>query len=137
MTKYELIEFMKWREPAYEIDDIKNIVDTYWESQQVRIRGTAENILFSVASFANIEPDEIRTRTRKRNIIELRQISMYLIRKKTNLSLNQIGYFFHTKDTKGFDHATCLHAFRTVENLNATDKVFNEKFEAIKKMIEE
>jgi chromosomal replication initiator protein len=56
-------------------------------------------------------------KTRIRPIVEDRQIVMYFLRKKTNLSFQEIGNF-----CGGFDHATVLYAVRAIENLRDTNK---------------
>ena len=58
--------------------------------------------------------------SRKRQIVQARQISMYLSRNLlTNCSLATIG-----AETGGKDHATVLHACNTVSDLMATDRSF-------------
>jgi chromosomal replication initiator protein len=62
---------------------------------------------------------DIFSQSRKRDIVQARQISMFFIKKHTDLSLAQIGTSCGNKD-----HATVLHACRTIENMKATDKAF-------------
>ncbi|MDR1878519.1 MAG: chromosomal replication initiator protein DnaA [Bacteroidales bacterium] len=64
--------------------------------------------------------------SRKRDVVLIRQISMYFSKKYTKFSLAQIGLQCGNKD-----HATVLHACRTVENLIKTNPDFREKMEEI------
>ena len=68
--------------------------------------------------------------SRKRDIVLVRQVAMYFSKKHTDLSLAQIGAACGDKD-----HATVLHACRTVENLMATDRHFKEKMNIIDKVL--
>lgn len=54
--------------------------------------------------------------TRKRDIVERRQVAIYILRNHTELSLSKIGGIFKK------DHATALHAIRTIKNLIEVDK---------------
>ncbi len=71
---------------------------------------TVERITKKVGGFFQVEPGHLRSRKRYRSIVVPRQISMYLARLMTNLSLDQIGDYFG-----GRDHTTVLHACRKVE----------------------
>ena len=61
------------------------------------------------------------TSTRKRNVVQARQLSMYFAKKYTKASLNIIG-----EQCGGKDHATVIHSLKTVANLLETDKQFRE-----------
>ncbi|MBQ2522059.1 MAG: chromosomal replication initiator protein DnaA [Bacteroidales bacterium] len=74
----------------------------------------------SVCEYFNITREELLSASRKRQIVQARQISMYLSRNLlTNCSLATIG-----AETGGKDHATVLHACNTVSDLMATDRSF-------------
>lgn len=83
-----------------------------------------------------VESSQLILPTRKRSLVEPRQISMYLIRKHTLLSLQEIGMFYLTsrqgkKDSYGKDHTTIIHAIKSVENFLDYDKRFAEKYNRI------
>jgi chromosomal replication initiator protein len=63
--------------------------------------------------------DSLHLKTRKREIVQARQIAMYFSKTFTKSSLAAIG-----SQIGGKDHATVLHACRTVANLKDTDKNF-------------
>ena len=60
----------------------------------------------------------VKIKTRKRQVVQARQIAMYFAKNMTKSSLSSIGAHC------GKDHATVLHACRTVNNLIETDKKF-------------
>ena len=59
------------------------------------------------------------TKTRKREVVTSRQTAMYVLKNFTKLSLANIGKCIADKD-----HATVLHACKTINNLKDSDKNF-------------
>ena len=82
--------------------------------------------------FSNYQPEFITIETRKRDIVELRQIFQWLCRNKTTLSLNQIGQL-----CGGRDHSTIINSCRVVDNLMLYDKRFGKNLETVKNKFEE
>lgn len=81
-----------------------------------------DNVQNKVCEYFNISKDEIHSKSRKRNIVQARQIAMFLSRNLiSNCSLATIG-----SEIGGKDHATVMHACMTVADLMATDKVFRK-----------
>ncbi len=70
-----------------------------------------------------LDIDDCRILTRKREIVECRQLCMFFSKKLTKQSLRTIGWYFGRKD-----HATVLHAVKTIDNLIETDRDFYNKF---------
>ena len=69
--------------------------------------------------------------SRKRQIVQARQISMFLSRNlMPNCSLSTIG-----EETGGIDHATVLHACATGTDLMATDKTFKKYVNDLEEML--
>ena len=68
-------------------------------------------IISEVCRFYGIEEQVLRGTQKNKNTAEARQLSMYLIRKMTNLSLPDIGREF------GRDHSTVIHSIRKIELL--------------------
>ena len=76
----------------------------------------------TVCEYFNITRDDLLSKSRKRQIVQARQIAMYLSRQMiSNCSLATIG-----AEIGGKDHATVLHACNTVTDLMSTDKVFRK-----------
>jgi len=72
----------------------------------------------------------LKSKTRKREVVQARQISMYFAKSLTKSSLATIGMH-----CGGKDHATVLHACRTVNNLIDTDKRFKGYISELEKKI--
>ena len=91
---------------------------------------TIEKVMQSVCDYFNITKEILLSRTRKRQIVQARQIAMYLCRNRINCSLSTIG-----NEIGGKDHATVLHACSTVNDLIETDKLFRQYVSDIEKML--
>jgi len=72
-----------------------------------------------VCDYFELSIDTLKSKTRKRNIVQARQLAMYFSKQLTKSSLANIG-----ARCGGKDHATVLHACKTVNNLVDTDKDF-------------
>ncbi|MFM6954633.1 MAG: chromosomal replication initiator protein DnaA [Sphingobacteriaceae bacterium] len=72
-----------------------------------------------VCEYFEVPIEMVKSQTRKREIVQARQISMYLAKSHTKTSLKSIGAFFG-----GRDHSTVIYACQTVEDLIDTDKKF-------------
>ena len=82
----------------------------------MRTHITIEEIQRIVCEHLAIPEDLIRAKTRKQEIVNARQIAMYLAKELTNSSLKTIGLHFG-----GRDHSTVIHAYQTVEDGMSTD----------------
>ena len=74
--------------------------------------------------------DKIHSNTRRREIVIARQLAMFFAKKHTKNSLASIGAQCGKRD-----HATVLHACKTIQNLIETDKAFKSVVEELDKKI--
>ena len=92
---------------------------------------TIDGVQKVVCEYFNITREELLSKTRKRNIVQARQIAMYMSRNLiSNCSLSTIG-----AEIGGKDHATVLHACTTVSDLMSTDKTFKQYVTDIEKLL--
>ena len=77
-----------------------------------------------VSDYFQMDVETLQSKTRKRHIVQARQIAMYFAKKFTKASLASIGTQIGRRD-----HATVLHACKTVDNLSFTDKQFRKYVE--------
>jgi chromosomal replication initiator protein len=87
---------------------------------------TIDYISKVVSDYFCIPVDSLSVKTRKREIVQARQIAMYFSKNLTQSSLASIG-----SQIGGKDHATVLHACRTVTNLKEIDKNFRLSIDEI------
>ncbi len=92
---------------------------------------TIDQVQRVVCEYFNITRDMLLSKSRKRNIVQARQIAMFMSRNLiSNCSLSTIG-----TEIGGKDHATVLHACTTVSDLMSTDKTFRQYVNDIEKML--
>ena len=77
-----------------------------------------------VSEYFQMDVETLQSKTRKRHIVQARQLAMYFAKKYTKASLASIGSQIGKRD-----HATVLHACKTVDNLTFTDKQFRKYVE--------
>jgi chromosomal replication initiator protein len=83
-----------------------------------------------VSDYFSLPLELLKSKTRKREVVQARQIAMFFAKNMTKSSLASIGL-----QCGGKDHATVLHACRTVNNLMETDKKFRIYIDEIEKKI--
>jgi len=83
-----------------------------------------------VCDYFDLPIELLKSKTRKREVVQARQIAMYFAKSMTKSSLATIGLH-----CGGKDHATVLHACRTVNNLMDTDKRFKVYIDELNKKI--
>ncbi|MBR0074122.1 MAG: chromosomal replication initiator protein DnaA, partial [Bacteroidales bacterium] len=93
---------------------------------------TIDYIQKVVCDYFNLSVESLQSRTRKREIVQARQLAMYFAKKYTKSPLSMIGLQCGNKD-----HATVLHACKQVSNLIETDKQFRSWAEEISKKIQQ
>lgn len=82
----------------------------------------------SVSEYYGIHADELKAKTRKKEIVIARQMAMYFSKEFTQHSLKSIGYHFG-----GRDHSTVIHAVQTVNDMIETDASFRNAVNELKK----
>lgn len=81
-----------------------------------------------VSDYFQMDVSTLQSKTRKRHIVQARQLAMFFAKKFTKASLASIGSQIGKRD-----HATVLHACKTVDNLSSTDKQFRKYVEDLSK----
>ena len=110
------------------LDLAKQMIDKFVKSTSREI--SIDFIQKIVCDYFNLNLELINSKTRKREIVQARQLAMYFSKKHTKSSLATIGLHCGNKD-----HATVLHACRTVNNLIETDKQFRTYVEDLDKKL--
>jgi len=83
-----------------------------------------------VCDYLNIPEDLVRARTRKREVVQARQVAMFFSKELTKHSLKTIGLHFG-----GRDHSTVIHAVQSVKDQRDTDPEYRQMVEAVKKKL--
>ena len=106
----------------------RRVVEQSIKFEKKRI--TVQKIKDTVSDFYSVKKDLIQSSSRKREIVQARQVTMFFIKKHTELSLSQIGVQVGNRS-----HATVLHACNTVKNYYEFDKSFRSDLEEIEKIL--
>lgn len=83
------------------------------------------NIMANACKLFGVTQTQILSNSRKREIVEARQLLMYYYNRIEGLSLSNTGIKFNK------DHATVLHACKKVDDLIQVDKEFKNKYEIL------
>jgi chromosomal replication initiator protein len=102
---------------AINLELAKSMIDKF-------VKNTAREVSIDyiqkvVCDYFDLPIELLKSKTRKREVVQARQIAMFFSKKMTKASLASIG-----AQCGGKDHATVLHACKTVNNLLDTDKRF-------------
>lgn len=106
----------------------RRVVEQSIKFEKKRI--TIQKIKDTVSEYYSIKKDLIQSASRKREIVQARQVTMYFMKRHTELSLSQIGVQVGNRS-----HATVLHACNTVRNYYDVDKSFKSDIEEIEKIL--
>ena len=87
---------------------------------------TIEDIISKVCEHYKMDESVLHTKSRKREIVQVRQIAMFLAKKHTDTSTSKIGHLIGNRD-----HATVLHACKIVKDLVEIDKELKSDIEEI------
>jgi chromosomal replication initiator protein len=102
-----------------DLDLAKKVLRNFVKTNNKEI--TIDAIQKMVCEFFAVPYERLLQKTRKREIVQARQITMYLAKAFTKNSLKTIGEHFG-----GRDHTTVIHSCQTVKDLMDTDTVFRE-----------
>jgi len=91
---------------------------------------TLQNIIDAVTSYYNVKLSDLQSKRRHKSITQPRQVCMWLARKHTRFSLEEIGGYFG-----GRDHTTVMHSIKTVDDRISTDANFTHETERIEQLI--
>ena len=123
-----LLAQSSFNKKAINLDLAKSMIDKF-------VKNTAREVSIDyiqkvVCDYFDLPIELLKSKTRKRDVVQARQLAMYFSKSLTKSSLAKIGMH-----CGGKDHATVLHACRTVNNLIDTDKQFKVYVQDLKKKI--
>lgn len=108
------------------IELAKGVVDKFVKNTKKEV--SIDYIQKIVSEYFQMDVSTLQSKTRKRHIVQARQLAMFFAKKYTKASLASIGSQIGHRD-----HATVLHACKTVDNLSFTDKQFRKYVEDLSK----
>ena len=87
---------------------------------------TIDDILEKVCNHYNVTQQQVFSKSRKRDYVQVRQISMYLAQKYTKMPSSRIGQLIGNRD-----HSTVIHSCATIEQRLKTDAAFRDELGSI------
>jgi chromosomal replication initiation ATPase DnaA len=96
---------------------------------QPAIKKTIEEIAETVCKYYDVSLELLKSKTRKREVVAVRQVAMNFAKLYTGDSLKTIGQFFRR------DHTTVIHSRRTVMDLLDTDPEYRWHVERVRALI--
>lgn len=124
IAQYEL----RMIEPT--IDNIKTTIFALKESRKKHANFGILDVLKSVSSFYNITDDELKGKSRKRELVVPRQISMYLLREELDCSFPNIG-----SELGGRDHTTAMHSYHKIKTQMLENNKIQKDIELIREKL--
>ena len=109
------------------IELAKKVISNIVASSQKNL--SVAEIRDMVCDFYGVSLESLLSESRKREIVQARQVAMYFAKIKTKDSLTTIGTTIGKRN-----HATVLHACKTVQDLIDTDKSFRSSIEELNRM---
>jgi chromosomal replication initiator protein len=113
---------------AITLDLARQLVERFVHNSTQEV--SIEFIVNEVCNHLNIPIEVFYSKSKKREMVQARQLAMHFAKKYTKCSLAAIG-----QQCGGKDHATVIHALKTVANLLETDKQFRTLATEIEKNI--
>ncbi len=95
-------------------------------SQPIKKATTPKDILKHTSSFYGVALDDLKSRSRKNEIVKPRQIAMYLMRSEIKSSFPSIGSWLG-----GRDHTTAMHAYDKISKEIENDKIIEQEIRLI------
>ena len=99
------------------------------KEQRKFLLGNIDHIINVVCDMFEITTDDVKSSSRQRIYTEPRQIIIYFLRQKTELSFKMIGEMFKR------DHSTIIYSCQFIESAMSVDKKFRAKVERIESLI--
>ena len=87
---------------------------------------TIDDIIERVCNHYNVSQQNVMSKSRKRDYVVVRQVSMYLAQKYTKMPAARIGQLIGKRD-----HSTVIHSCNAVEQRLKVDKAFVEELNSI------
>jgi len=124
-----LIVFQKLNNKQPDQETVKNLLKNLILSPVKVV--TPKKIIDTVAEFYDLREKDLLTTSRKKEIVQPRQIAMFLLREELKSSFPFIGRKFNGKD-----HTTAIHSYKKILQEVAKNKKLEEEIELIKERIQ-
>jgi chromosomal replication initiator protein len=112
-----------------DMDLVKAVLKKLFQKEEKR-ETTIEEIIKTVAAKLNIKISDIRSPKKNKNLVQARQISMFLARELTSASFPDIG-----NKVGGRDHSTVIYAHNKIKRMLEMDKNLQDILDGIQEAL--
>jgi chromosomal replication initiator protein len=98
--------------------------------QKVKMLANSKQILNQACKYFQVTEEVLKSPSRKRNLVEVRMITIHQIRMIVKLPYSNIGNMFG-----GRDHTTVIHSLKATEDLLETNYPFRIKYQSFKESL--
>ncbi len=123
----KIIFYQQYKKENFDLKKVESLINEIVKNSSKNI---TNDIIKAVSNFYEISVDDILKRNRKQNLVEPRQITMYLLRDILKMSYPSIGEKLGKRD-----HTTVMHACEKIEKEIQTNPALNQKLVVIKEQI--
>ncbi len=109
------------------LQEVKNLIKNSIKPQKSI---SINDVIRTIATFYNIDEQELYQKTRKKEVVKPRQIVMYLLREDFSVSYPYIG-----QKLGGRDHTTCIHAYEKIKHDLKENQNLAQEIEQIKSLL--
>jgi chromosomal replication initiator protein len=110
------------------IELVKHSLRDLFASQDKLV--TIDNILKTVAEYYRLKPADLKSASRVRSLVRIRQLAMLIAKELTSLSLTEIGDAFGKRD-----HTTVMHAIKTINILKESDVAIADDYRQLMRLL--
>jgi chromosomal replication initiator protein len=108
------------------ITEVRNLTKNSFKQKR---NISSKEVVKIVSDFYNLDEDCIYKKSRRREVVQPRQLIMYILRKDFNISYPTIG-----EDLGGRDHTTVIHSFEKIKEVLKTNNLLVQDLEQIRSM---
>ncbi len=119
-----------FNQPDLSLEDVKNLLENHFSGGSLKRLAIAD-IQKEVESFYKVSHSDLVGKKRTRDIINARQIGIYLCRHMLDIPFNDIGKKFNR------DHSTVMYSVTNVEEKMKENRELKEEIETLKQLIRE
>lgn len=125
----KLYFYREFKNAEIDVKTAEEIINSTLQQNAVSIN--PNHVLKSVAQFFEVSQSDLTNKSRRKEIVLPRQITMFLLRDMLGMSYPDIG------DKMGKrDHTTAIHSFEKISRQITSDKALNQKVVLIKELIQ-
>jgi len=107
------------------IENIIPIIDDFIIKQKSQALNP-EMVIKNIAKYFRISVSDLKSKSRKKELVLARNIAIFLIKENSSLSLSEIGKFFSNRD-----HATVLYSYNKIKDIQLLDLTLKYEIEKI------